>query len=274
MDEFGVYSIHELRDGGMTEDEIKELAVSERLTRLGRGWYAQGPLANSDAIRAVRLGGRLGCLSGCKAHGLWVPPDPSLHVLLNPGTRRPGTKPGVEFHRASVSCPTAVTPLEECLSQVLQRHDPETALIVMESALNLKLLSEADIRSLIAAAPARQQRRLQHFMPGAQSGSETRIRLWFQRHNVPVKPQAHIPGVGHVDLLVGNSWIIEADSHAHHSSSSAQEVDGERVLTARELGYDTDRLTYGHIWNTWDRTMRFLTGRVATRKHLQPPVPR
>lgn len=262
--------MEDLRAAGLTESQIAELMKAGRLNRVIRGWYAE-PTAASDVVRALKLTGRLGCLSGCRAHGLWVPPDSQLHVMLNPGRPLPPKQPGITFHRAERSCASAVAPLEDCLAHVLQRHDPETGLVVLESALNLELLSMGDVRALISASPAKKQRGLHHFMPGAQSGSETRLRLFFQRLNVSVEPQAFIPGVGRVDLLVGRSWIIEADSEAHHGSRVDQEVDRHRDLGAWEAGYEITRLTYQQIWTTWERTSQFLGQRLRSRVHLRPP---
>lgn len=269
MDRFGVHSLAELREE-LTEQQIAELIAADRLIRIERGWYGAAA-AKSDAVSAIKLGGRVGCLSGCRLHGLWAPPEATLHVLLNPGRAIPAHQPGVQFHRAAHPCGSAVTPLEDCLAQVLQRHDPEMGLVVLESAVNLGHTSIGDAQALISAAPARKQRGLHHFMPGAQSGSETRLRLFFQRLNVSVEPQALIPGVGHVDLLVGRSWIVEADSEAHHGSRTDQEVDRHRDLSACELGYYFTRLTYQQIWMTWERTSRILTQRLRTRHHLKPP---
>lgn len=56
----------------MSRSEITRRASMGELTRVARGWYAL-PFANDQVMRAIRLGGRLGCLSGCDFYGLWVP---------------------------------------------------------------------------------------------------------------------------------------------------------------------------------------------------------
>lgn len=66
-------------------------------------------------------------------------------------------------------------------------------------------------------------------------------------------PQARIPGVGHVDLLVGESQIIECDGEVHHSGTQFR-TDRARDLAARDLGYDVLRLSYEQIWVTWEET--------------------
>ena len=270
----GPYSLAHLRDAGLGAAELRELLAQGRLRRIRRGWFAE-PRTPAEAVRALELGGRLGCLSACRVHGLWVPPDRDLHVVLNPGFPAPVPPPprGVQFHRLRFPCRTGVAPLGDAVAQVLQRHDTETALVVLESAVAGGLLSRSEAHGLLADAPHRNRRAAHFFSPLAQSGSETRLRLFFQRRGVPVEPQAYIPGVGRVDLLVGRSWIIEADSAAHHSAHRDVHVDRGRDLNARELGYDSDRLSHEQIWGTWVRTQQWLSARLSTRRHRRTPVP-
>lgn len=268
----GVVSINELRSEHVTDRQIEELVASRRLIRVARGWYAT-PMAPPALVRAVQLGGRVGCLSGCQIHGLWVPPFAGTHVMLNPGKARPVAE-DVQFHRLSTSWPSALMNLEDCVAQVLHRHDAESGLIVLESAVEKGLLTPSAAKVLIADAPRARQLRLQHFTPGSGSGSETRVRLFLQRRNVPLTPQARIPSVGRVDLLVGNSLIIECDSAAHHTSRQNREEDYRRDLAAWALGYRTLRLSYSQIWHTWHETSEVLIAELATRRHLRHPVPR
>lgn len=273
VDPRGVYSLQQLLAAGVSRAQLKQELSVGRLRRIGRGWFAE-PFADSEVVRAITLGGRLGCLSGSRAHGLWVPPDSHLHVVVNPGVAVPRSQSGVQFHRLDSFCADALASVDQCLGQVIQRHSPEEALVVLESAVNLELVAPADARALINAAPVRKRRALEHFQLGAQSGSETRLRLFFQQRRVKVKSQAFIPGVGRVDMLVGRSWIVEADSHAHHSAGFNIEVDRDRDLNAWELGYERTRFTYQQIWWSWERTQQALLAGLASKRHLRPPKPR
>lgn len=269
--ELGPFTRSQLAEQGIDRGELRELVASGRLRKVKRGWFAD-PFTPDDAIRALELGGRLGCLSACRAHGLWTPPQTDLHVMLNPGAPVPTLPPpGVRFHRLVAACSTAVASVDASIGHVLHRHDIETGLVVLESGVNSGLVHEADARQLLSTVPLREPRKAHHFSPLAQSGSETRLRLFFQGLGVPVRPQAFIAGVGHVDLLVGRSWIVEADSAAHHSAPRDVAVDCDRDLVARELGYARDRLSYEQIWLTWDRTKASLAATVRTRRHLVPP---
>lgn len=269
----GVYSAAQLRDAGYTYAEIKKRVKSGTLKPIKRGWYRSAD-ANETAIRAVQLGGRIGCLTGCQLHGLWVPEQHRRvpHVILPKNASVPPGKMHVQTHRYPGHTGSVVWPVTDCLQQVLRNHDRETALVVMESAVHNQLISYEEGWGLIANLSESKQRLLKYFSDQAQSGSETRVRLELQRRRVPVKPQQYISGVGWVDLLVGRSWIIECDSKEHHSRADNYENDRRRDLLTEQLGYQTTRLSYRQIWRDWEVTKRILSGRLQTRKHSKPPV--
>lgn len=267
----GVFSTAEMKALGHDARAIRRLIGSGALKRICRGWYAAAS-ADAQVVRAVRMGARLGCISGCRAHGLWIPEGHGLHLMYNPGTK-PFTQPDTTLHRLPRPCHTAVAPLEDCLAHVLHHHDAETGLVVLESAVEKGLLDPADARGLVASTLSSKQRGLQHFTPGAGSGSETRVRLFLQRRNVEIQTQVHIAGVGRVDLLVGKSLIIECDSASHHSTPETYEQDRRRDMAAQALGYTVIRLSYSQIWHTWGATMAFLSSQLRTRRHLRAPTP-
>ena len=60
---YGVYTAKQLLTG-YTKRQIEASVMAGNLRRIMRGWYA-GADADPDVVRALKLGGRLGCLSGC-----------------------------------------------------------------------------------------------------------------------------------------------------------------------------------------------------------------
>lgn len=226
-----------------------------------------GSLWSPDNQDALKAGGRLGCLSGCQFHGLWTPThrDPHIIIPTYAGASRQ------EWHRAAGRFPeTAVFPLADCLRQVIKHHEPEASLMVLESAVNKELMRPSEARHIIAGGSVRSRRTLEFFDPKAESGSETRVRLFLQQHRFKVRSQVVIPGVGRVDLLVGKSQILECDSQAHHGD---HRVDRRRDLAARELGYDSDRLSFEQVHHTWEATQEFLLRLLRTGRHLLEPRP-
>ncbi len=71
----------ELRRRGMGRAAVEREVHEGRLWQVHRGWYAQ-PGTDAQLIRAMRLGGRLGCVSALRLYGAWIPPDSGLHLLM------------------------------------------------------------------------------------------------------------------------------------------------------------------------------------------------
>ncbi|SDE13722.1 hypothetical protein [Auraticoccus monumenti] len=249
--------------------DLDRAVAAGRLVRVARGWYSV-PGADPAVTTALRVGGRLGCLSAARFHGLWVPPDPDVHVL----GRREGpdvTSPrGVVVHPVRAwSGGDPVVGVPAAIQQVARHHDPETALVVLESALNQGLLQRADIDALTVGRNARTRALLAEAMASAQSGTETRVRRFFESRRVPVRPQVLVPGVGYVDLLVGRSLIVECDSVAHHTAAADYANDRRRDLVAVGRGYRVVRLTHAQVWAVWEQTQDALSGLVRAREHLR-----
>lgn len=236
------------------------------LVKVVRDWVAY-PTAESWIIESVKKGGRLGCLSGCRVHGLWTPDHSEPHIIIGRGEKRRRSA----WHRHTSALPgEAVFPVTECIVQVIRHHSPEEALMVLESAVQKGLVSRMEAEVLIADSSPTKQHALRFFDPRAESGSETRVRMWLQQARVKVRPQVQIPGVGRVDLVVGNSLIIECDSELHHKYT---EEDYARDLAAKALGFEILRLSYRQIFLEWDETLAHLSRILRTKAHLKHPRP-
>ncbi|MDN5726892.1 MAG: DUF559 domain-containing protein [Propionibacteriales bacterium] len=151
-----------------------------------------------------------------------------------------------------------VAPVGDAVRQVIACHDPELALIVLESALNLGLIGWAEAEHLTRRASRRKAAVLAHLSEQAQSGGETRVRLFLELHGVHVRAQVSIPGVGRVDLLVGDRLVIECDSRQHHTGGKHYARDRRRDLELITLGYKPVRLTYHQIFFEWEATQQYL----------------
>ena len=241
------------------------------LTRIARGWYAT-PDADPQAVQAIQKGARLGCISAMAPLGLWIPPDQvdTLHLAVATGDPLPDL-PYVCISRVPrrLKVP-AVDPLE-ALAEILKNHDTETALILLESAVNKEVITAEQAWSLIGSQTMSLQRQLRHFTPGAQSGSETRVRLFLQQRGVKVAIQPFVRGVGKVDILVGNSLIIECDSLSHHTLDREYHEDRARDLESNLQGYTIQRLSYRQIWYQWVDTQFRLAKLLKRRVHRRIP---
>lgn len=76
----------------------------------------------------------------------------------------------------------------------------------------------------------------------------------------------NIPSVGHVDLLVRDSFIIECDSAAHHTYSNE---DRRRDLAAIGLGYEVLRLSYAQVHQEWPQTRELLLSVLRNARRIR-----
>nr|WP_255556465.1 hypothetical protein [Tessaracoccus palaemonis] len=141
---------------------------------------------------------------------------------------------------------------------------------MLESALNLGLIRVADVQDIVASIPE-ERRGFLSLLNRAESGSETRVRLFLQRRHVTVSPQVYLPGIGRVDLLVGRRLIVECDSAEYHSSPEQRRLDYARDLAARDQGFDHLRLDYHQIWHQWGSTQESLLREIRRDRHRRPP---
>ncbi|MFT3942247.1 MAG: hypothetical protein QM705_00285 [Ancrocorticia sp.] len=251
----GIYTYQDLRERGYTPHGIANALAAGDIKRVAHGWYAED-FANQKVVRALELGGKLGCLSACKLYGIWTPPHSELHVVF---TSADGIPAGAAFTgvcahvRSRSFTKEPLWPLLDCLDHVIRYHDVETVLIVLESAIHKELITTDDAVVLLADHPKKAARVLKH-LDIAESGTETRVRLFLRQRRVKLRPQVWVTSKCRVDLLLGESLVIECDSEEFHSSQESYEKDRRRDSHLRILGYDVWRLSYKQVWEIWEET--------------------
>lgn len=72
---------------GVARSELLRALDGGSLSRVRRGWFAT-PCADSDQLRAVWLGGRIGCVSALRRWGVWSGSGDALHIQLAPNASR------------------------------------------------------------------------------------------------------------------------------------------------------------------------------------------
>ncbi|WOC11576.1 type IV toxin-antitoxin system AbiEi family antitoxin domain-containing protein [Gordonia sp. MP11Mi] len=263
----GVYSRGQLIDRGLPRRDFERAVADGDLVRLRHGWYAtQG--AMPEVVRAVKAGGVLSCASALRLHGVWVLPTDRLHVRGNAATARAHPTWCRRYGRQSPEVaavddlPTALLHAVRCLSR-------EGFAVVCESVLNKGLMTPSALETLFGGSPAA-MRALTMCDGRAESGTETMVRLRLRTCGATITPQAQIPEVGRVDLLIGASMIIEVDGFAYHADPEAFENDRLRDLHARAVGYDPIRLTYRQVVYQWDVVGPLLAELISRGDHLRP----
>lgn len=267
----GVISTAQLVQIGLSTWDIHRLVTSDALSRLRPGWFA-GPTAHQEVRRAVRLGGALTCISALKLHELWTPPFQDLHFRRSlhrqrkshtPSPCRPNG-PELPVHRS-------VDPIGVALLAAARCRPTPDAVVLLDSALNLRKITEADLIELFTGQPAC-RRRLLTLIDAAESGIETYIRLRLRSRGIRVQPQVEIPHVGRVDFLVGARLVIEADSRAHHDHPDSYHRDRLRDRTLRTMGFHVVRLTFADVMTPmlWASAEADLLAQVRRRDHYWP----
>lgn len=238
------------------------------VARAGR--YYVTPDTPPEIREALAHGLRPTCVTAAQEHGLWLPPGRGRHVYVRRGAVGRGWVGHGWHQRWPEEAPVASPRL--LLEHALTCLDPLDVGILADSALHQELVSADQVAALASVAPRGVARVLARASGEAQSGTESKVRLFLQLHNVTVTPQVEIPGVGRVDNLAGRRWILESDSRAHHTGEDTYAKDRARDLRALELGYFTSRLTHWMTFGGWRRTSRTLLDVIRSGQHLEDPA--
>lgn len=214
-----------------------------------------------DLVAAVRAGGAVSCVSALRLRGAWTIDDGALHIRMRRGTtptagrglrRHWGDRPVLEpmdLARDGARCVARCLPFEQ-------------AVVAIDSALHLGLITLAELRE---GADVRMLRLIGLLDPRSESGLESLARVRLRRLRVRVRPQVRIPGVGRVDLLIGDRLILELDGEGFHDF----ERDRSRDRRAAVLKYLTVRASYRQVMNDWAALEAELLVLIRRRDHLR-----
>lgn len=276
----GVASLAELRNDGVSESSRVASLRRGDIYRVRNGWFCL-PSADPGLIAATRVGGRLTCVSLLKSQGLWTMPDDRLHVAVSDNASRLRSPldrhvrldladESIALHwnhyewappltQATDTIDAAIGHLMRCVPRV-------SALVTIDSALNHKLITLKRLSVVAARVPGNHQWILKNADATAQSGLETLARCGLRKHQIRVRTQVKINGVGTVDWLIGDRLILELDSRAHHLGDN-YEKDRTRDLHALEQGYLVLRVSYKRVMEDWESVERVILSLVRRREH-------
>lgn len=240
-----VLSRAELLESGMSPRDITESVRGGSLRRLRRDRYAAADVSD-DVAEAVRIGGRLSCLSLLKLIGVFVLNCTSLHVHVRPGTsrtRKPVNEATIVHWDtwSGQNSPFHAVALLDAARQAVRCQKPRAAIATLDSLLHHRLLTREQLTLVFASLPSRFGVLLALVDSSAESGPETLMRLILRTLGVSYETQVVIPGVGRVDFLVEGWLIIECDSKTYHEGWDKQVEDRARDISAAGLGYVTVR---------------------------------
>lgn len=84
-----------------------------------------------------------------------------------------------------------------------------------------------------------------------ESGTETLFRLRMAGRTPRLRCQVLIAGVGRVDFLVGEAFVVEIDGREFHDTASAFENDRRRDAELSRRGYRVLRFSYAQVMHDW-----------------------
>jgi hypothetical protein len=176
----------------------------------------------------------------------------------------------VHWTRPCTTQATALAPIVPTLLGALECQPEERALVMIDSALNKRLVTREQLRRAARGMPKRVIVAIARADDTSQSGIETLVRIRLRRLGIMVRTQAYHPGVGRVDLLVGDRLVIECDGKPFHEPDEASERDYDRDIVLVRDDRIVLRLRYRHIVYEWDRIEQIILEIVRSGRHRWP----
>ena len=252
----------DLRRGGLSGVEITEAVRRQDIIRVRRDHYAR-PGLDQHTLEAVRVGGRLACVSAAAELGLFAFDHSHTHLhldreasrLRSPHTRfRPLAelpRDGVQLHWWPLIDATDgnefCVGIKDALVQIIRCQEPRFALAALDLALHERRIRHRDLNAIFARVPAAQQSLRPQINARSEAGQETVVRQLILDAGLRCEIQVSIVGVGRVDLLVEGCVVVEADSQGFHKEWEQHIRDRSRDLLLAERGYLSLRVLYQHI---------------------------
>jgi very-short-patch-repair endonuclease len=248
----GVARSSELARQGVSRSMIAGAVRAGGVVRVRKGWFATTGLP-AESLAAARVGGAAACVTAARLHGIWVPPDDGcLHVAVRPSSSRlrnplglaePLDRTAVTVHWTDPRT-RALQALPEAIATAARCRGPETAFVLLESAMHKRLVGRGERALLNTIAPGWFRAWSAHASGRSESGTESLLKLLLISMGLPFAQQVDIADVGRVDFVVGQRLVIEVDSRAHHSDPY-RDRKRDAVLSAR--GFRTLRFMYAQV---------------------------
>lgn len=252
----------DLRRGGLSSLEITDAVRRQDILRVRRDHYAR-PGLDQHTLEAVRVGGRLACVSAAAELGLFAFDHSHTHLHLDryaSRLRSPQTRfrPLAELPRDGVQLhwwPLINTAdgnefcvgVRDALVQILRCQEPRFALAALDLALHERRIRFRDLDAIFSRVPVSKQYLRLQINARSEAGQETVLRELILDAGLRCEIQVSIQGVGRVDLLVEGCVVVEADSQGFHKEWEQHIRDRTRDLLLAERGYLSLRVLYQHI---------------------------
>jgi len=255
-------STSELVAGGASWRILHNAEESGALIRVRRGYYTL-PETSEDVVEAIRVGGRLACVSATRAEGIFGFDDGAVHVHVRQtasrlGSPRDRSLPVLDndgkaaiVHWGSLLRPFAGSDhsvgLMDALRQIFLCQNHRVAMAALENALHQKRLPRRAVPEIFARLPQSLHYLQEHVDARADSGQETVLRFLLEEAGFACDFQHFFAGIGRVDILVEGCIVVEADSRQFHDGWDAHSRDRTRDAHLAARGYMSLRVLYRDI---------------------------
>lgn len=272
-DDVGVASRAAHLAAGGTDSELRAAVRQGALRRIAPGWYAEES-AQPKVSRPIREGYRLTCISATRMHGVWTPygdsspdhdeDDPHrLHVYCDRSAK--AAPRGMSARHARTGRwqePDPIASLPLALHHAMRCQSGETAAILLESAIQRRLLTPNEVQLMMDDASAAVSSRIGSLSTASDSGSETRVVRWLRRRGFHVDQQPFVDGVGYLDVYAGGLFL-EIDGRAPHDTPDAFNRDRRRDLMTSSQGLHVLRVSYDQVWSSWEDTQKMILSAIT-----------
>jgi len=273
-----------LNSAGATWRALRGAVDAGHLIRVRRGHYAL-PDTDVHILEAVRVGGRLACVSAAADSGVFAFDSRLAHVQIEPTGSRLRTphdrfqlltdqnRHGVELHWNVLLQPDDGSEyrvgLIDALVQILRCQEPRFALASLDSALHQGLIPPTALSVIFAAVP-REVLYLRRLVDArSEAGQETVLRFIVGQAGYEFEIQVRIDGVGRIDMIVEGCIAVEADSRQFHDGWDAHARDRTRDCELAMLGYLTLRVLYRDIMFHPERVLAAIAGLLDASRHFR-----
>lgn len=271
MGAFSFFRTKELYAAGETTATIRaSIARGDRFRVIG-GWYgtAQSPAA---AVLAMRMGGRMGCVSALQQHGAWYPPDCGLHVVFAShasGRRSAGRDQGASIVRHwhgksdATGSSFAVAPIDLALAEALECQPNHYLIAILDSILHKRLMSRNRLEAIVRRGPERVHHLIGHLDARSESGTESITHYRLAMSGIVTDVQVTLREKDRLDMEL-DGWLgIEIDGREHHAQQAAFTKDRKRVARIMRGGRLVLQFAYATVIYEWEFVMETIRAVIA-----------
>jgi len=277
----------ELRAAGASWRSLRAAVDTGDLVRARQGHYVLGD-SDRHTLEAVRVGGRLACISAAADAGVFAFDDTFSHIHLDPTASRlraphdrfrrlsHENRDGIELHWDRLIQPGGGNEfrvgLPDALVQAFRCQEPRFALAALENALHLRLIPTWSVNIIFEALPETLHYLRSMIDSRSESGQETVLRLLVRAAGFDCEIQVVISGIGRVDMVIEGCLVVEADSRKYHEGWEPQAADRKRDRDLAILEYMSYRALYADIMFFPERVVSAIRGLLAARNHFRTVI--